>query len=186
MIYINLLPVRAAKKRESVRFQLTVAGLVIFLVAAVSMAFYLTARSEASSLAARISEGNEELGRLKSKIGELSRIKKQKRIVEEKLNIVRKLEAARTGPTRLLQRLTDAIPPKAWLRSVRDEGDAVILQGFAANDEVVAEFMRGLGRYREWATIDLDVVQRVTEPESGAEVVRFVLKIGKAKAGEVE
>jgi hypothetical protein len=39
MIRINLLPVRAAKKRESVRFQLTVAGLITFFVIALGMVF---------------------------------------------------------------------------------------------------------------------------------------------------
>jgi len=54
MIRINLLPVRAAKKKESIRFQLTVAGLATFLVAAVSIASYLVVGSEASSLNGQI------------------------------------------------------------------------------------------------------------------------------------
>ncbi|MBE9529609.1 MAG: fimbrial protein, partial [Proteobacteria bacterium] len=92
MIRINLLPVRAAKKKESVRFQYTVAGLVTFLALAASLAVYFTARSEASVVAGQISSGQQELTQLKKKIGELSKIKKQKKVVEEKLKIIKNLE----------------------------------------------------------------------------------------------
>jgi type IV pilus assembly protein PilN len=81
MIRINLLPVRAAKKRESVRFQLTVAGLITFFVIALGMVFYLISSSEANALKEDIANGEAELSVLKQKIGELSKIKEQKRIV---------------------------------------------------------------------------------------------------------
>jgi type IV pilus assembly protein PilN len=84
MIRINLLPVRAAKKRESVRFQLTVAGLITFFVIALGMVFYLISSSEANALKEDIANGEAELSVLKQKIGELSKIKEQKRIVAEK------------------------------------------------------------------------------------------------------
>jgi type IV pilus assembly protein PilN len=64
MIRINLLPVRAAKKKESIRFQLTVAALVTFLVFAVSMVAYLVVMSEASGLKDQISSGQQELDQL--------------------------------------------------------------------------------------------------------------------------
>jgi len=179
MIRINLLPVRAAKKKESVRFQLTVAGLVTFLVFIGSVGVYLTVRSQANSVAAEIENGNRELAELQKKIGELSKIKEQKRIVEEKLNIIKTLETARTGPTKLFKSIGDSIPERAWLASIKDEGGLITLKGYASDDEVVADFMRRLQRYRELGNVELDVAQRTVEKETEADVVGFTIRLEK-------
>jgi len=179
MIRINLLPVRAAKKKESVRFQLTVAGLVTALVVIVSLGIYFSERSQASSISAEIANGNQELAGLQKKIGELSKIKEQKRIVEEKLEIIRTLEAARTGPTKLFKAISESIPRLAWLVSIKDEGALITLKGFASNDEVVAEFMRRLQRFRALGNVELDVAQRTLEKETSADVVGFTIRLEK-------
>ena len=179
MIRINLLPVRAAKKKESVRFQLTIAGLVTFLVLAVSLAVYFTARGEASSLATDISRGNEELVQLKKKIGELSKIKAQKKIVEDKLAIIAELEAARTGPTELFLMIGEAIPEKAWLKSFGEHGGRVTLKGYAATDEVVAEFMRRLQKNKRLRRVELEIVKSEIERETKIEMVSFTIRIEK-------
>lgn len=179
MIRINLLPVRAAKKKESLRFQLTVAGLVTFLVFVVMMAVYISKRSEASNLDEDLSRGNIELEELKKKIGELDKIKEQKRIVEEKLNVIRSLEAAKTGPVNLFARVGGAIPATAWLSSIKDEGAMVVLKGFAADDEVVADFMRGLQKHKELGSVELEVAQRTIEKETGSDVVGFTIRLEK-------
>lgn len=184
MIRINLLPIRAAKKKESIRFQLTVAGLVTCLVIILVMGFYFTVRSEANSLREGIRSGNEEMEELKKKIGELSRIKEQKRIVEEKLAIVRNLEAGRTGPSKLFQMVSDSIPEKAWLASLKDEGFVITLKGFAATDEVVADFMRGLEKHKELGAVELEVAQRGIERETGAELVNFTIRLEKQRPPE--
>ena len=179
MIRINLLPVRAAKRKESVRFQLTVAGLVTFLALAASMAVYFTAGSEARALQAEISSGNEELASLKQKIGELSRIKEQKRVVEEKLKIIESLEAAKTGPTKLFRMINETIPERAWIRSMKDGDGIITLNGYAENEEVVAEFMRRLQKHRGQGEVELEVAQSVRDPETKAEVVSFIIRLGK-------
>jgi type IV pilus assembly protein PilN len=176
MIRINLLPVRAAKKKESIRFQLTVAALVIFLVFAASMAAYLVVMSEASGLKDQISSGQQELEQLKKKIGELSKIKEQKRIVEEKLRIIGELEANKTGPVKLFQRVSSSMPEKAWIKSLKEDGIVIIIEGFAADDEIVADVMRGLER-AGMGMVELDVAQRVVEKETGVEVVSFIIKV---------
>jgi type IV pilus assembly protein PilN len=181
MIRINLLPVRAAKKKERIRFQLTVAGLAIFLVVAVMAAIYITASSESKNIRADIGKGEAELAALKGKIGELSRIKEQKRIVEEKLTIIRNLDAARTGPTELFAKIAGAIPEKAWINSMQDLGYMVKLNGYAATDEVVAEFMRGLGKHRDLGRVELEIAQRMNDPVTNTDVVNFVIRLEKQR-----
>ncbi|OGP22351.1 MAG: hypothetical protein A2054_07295 [Deltaproteobacteria bacterium GWA2_55_10] len=181
MIRINLLPVRAAKKKESIRFQLTVAGLATFFVFAVSAAAFLIVRSEAGSISDQITSGNQELVELQKKVGELSKIKEQKKIVEEKLRIITQLEADRTGPAKLFRSIGTAIPARAWLKSIKDEESVIILEGYASDDEVVAEFMRGLERAAIGAAVELEVAQRLVEQESAMEVVNFIVRIEKRR-----
>src|SRR3989304_9433377 len=138
MIRINLLPVRAAKKKESIRFQLTVAGLVTFLVVAVSMAAYMVVRSEAAGLKEQRDSGQQEVEQLQKKIGELSKIKEQKRGGEEKLRIISELEANKTGPVKLFKRVSSAMPEKAWIKSLREDGIVISIEGLAAEGEVGA------------------------------------------------
>jgi len=178
MIRINLLPVRAAKKKESVRFQLTVAGLVIFFVIAVVSVFYWTVWSDAKDLHADIQKSEQELNSLKSKIGQLSKIKQQKKVVEDKLAIIKNLEAQRRGPVDLFRKLSESTPKKAWLKSLNDRGNLITLTGYAADDEVVAEFMRRLQR-QNLGAVELEVAQRTVETESKVEVVSFIIRLEK-------
>ncbi len=179
MIRINLLPVRAAKKKEFIRFQLTIAGLVTIFVISLSLAYFFIVRSEAGMLKDNIVSGQDELVQLKRKVGELSRIKQQKKVVEEKLRVINSLEAARTGPTTLFRIVSNAIPQKAWLSAFKDQGRVVTLNGYAYNDEVVAEYMRRLQRELKVGAVELDVVQRIKEKETGADVVKFVINLAK-------
>lgn len=181
MIRINLLPVRAAKKKETVKMQLTLAGIVTCVVFAVSIIVYLTVRSEASSLQDNISRGQLEIVDLKKKIGELSKIKEQKKIVEEKLAIINNLEAARTGPSKLFRAISGAIPERAWLASLKEDAVAITIKGYAVSDEVVADFMRGLQRHKELGRVELDVAQRSIERETNTELVNFSIRLEKER-----
>jgi len=179
MIRINLLPVRAAKKKEFIRFQLTIAALATIFVISLSMVYFFIVRGDAKMLNANLVRGQAELTQLKIKVGELSRIKQQKKVVEEKLRVINSLEADRTGPTTLFRTVSNAIPPKAWLSAVKDQGGIITINGYAYNDEVVAEYMRRLQRELKVGAVELDVLQRITERETGVDVVKFVINLAK-------
>ncbi|MFQ5353672.1 MAG: PilN domain-containing protein [Thermodesulfobacteriota bacterium] len=179
MIRINLLPVRAARKKEFIRFQMTIAALVTIFVVSISLAYFFTVRSEARMLKDDIARGEKELIQLRRKVGELSRIKQQKKVVEEKLRVINGLEAQRTGPVTVFRIVSNAIPKKAWLSAFKDQGAVVTLTGYAQNDEVVAEYMRRLQRVLKIGAVELKVVQRVVEPETGSDVVKFVINLEK-------
>ena len=181
MIRINLLPVRAAKKKESVRFQLTVAGLITFFIVALAGLLYINISSEASSLKDEIRQGEDELRELRKKIGELSKIKEQKKKLEDKLKIVRKLEAARGSPVKLLIRIIEAIPRKAWLYSLVERDRIVVLKGYAGTDDIVAEFMRNLQRYEEFGRVELEVLKKTRLEGLGRDLFEFVLRLERKK-----
>lgn len=177
MIRINLLPVRAAKRKESIRFQLTVAGLITLSVVVVSLAFYFKLGSDKVLLTQDIAAAENELEGLKKEIGELSRLREEERVIQGKLDVVRRLESARTGPVDLFTKISGAVPPRAWLKSISDGGKVVNLNGYAASDETVADFMRGLESYEEFAKVELVVAQRGKKETGGRDLVEFILQI---------
>ncbi|MFZ3071909.1 MAG: PilN domain-containing protein [Thermodesulfobacteriota bacterium] len=180
MIRINLLPVRAAKKKESARFQLTVSGLIIVLVVIILAGVFVKFKSDVSSLKDNIAAGNKELAELQIKVGELAKLQDEKRIVQGKLDVVRQLEKARSGPVNLFDMIADAVPEKAWLNSIAENGALIAVTGNAMNDEVLADFMRRLEAYKDKGVgrVELIVARRIKSPVAGGiEVVDFSLNI---------
>ncbi len=177
MIRINLLPVRAAKKRESLRFQLTVGGLIIFLVFILSAGITFRLSSDVSLMREDLASSQKELTQLKRKVGELSKIKDQKRILQSKLDVVRRLEAARKGPTQLFAKISSAIPERAWLSSMKDQGRIITLSGVASSEEDIAAFMRGLQAFEDFTRVDLVVAETTKNQTEGRNFMSFTIQV---------
>jgi type IV pilus assembly protein PilN len=182
MIRINLLPVRAAKKKESARMQVTIAVLITLFVAAISLLVYSRFAGELAQIKNDIATAESELNALKARVGELAKLKDQKRVLEDKLKIVRELESARSGPVRTFTKISESVPEKAWIETFEEKGRSLTIQGFAAYDDVIADFMRRL-KANGFSPVELEVAQRDTKRGNGMELVSFTLKIEKPKSG---
>jgi type IV pilus assembly protein PilN len=71
MIKINLLPVRAAKKKETAVQQASIFGGGVVLVCLITLTFYLIVRMQISNTKDEITTANNVLAELKKKIGSL-------------------------------------------------------------------------------------------------------------------
>jgi type IV pilus assembly protein PilN len=78
MIRINLLPVRAAKKREFGRQQIVLLGLLLVLVGIGNYFWYSKVDSELSGLDHRIATTRADIAQLEKTIGEVKSIKEDK------------------------------------------------------------------------------------------------------------
>src|SRR2546428_12228793 len=129
MIRINLLPVRAAKKREFGRQQLILLGLI--LVGAV-VGNYLWFKAEADSEAAlrsRIVSTKAEIAQLEKTIGEVKSITQDKKALEDKLKILDTLKKGRTGPVKVMDELATIIPTRVWMSENAEKSGNVALYG---------------------------------------------------------
>ncbi|MEE8575558.1 MAG: PilN domain-containing protein [Thermodesulfobacteriota bacterium] len=181
MIRINLLPVRAAKKKESVRIQLTIAGLSVVFIAAASFLFYNSYVNDVKAVENEIENVESELRILKSKVGELTKLRGQKRVLEDKLKVVKQLEAARSGPVDMFTAISKSIPKKAWISKFHSGNGKIKIDGLAAYSDVLAEFMRGLER-NGFGPVELVVAKRAKKvKEDGRETVSFTLNLSEHK-----
>ncbi len=141
MIRINLLPVRAAKKKEAIQRHLALFAIGLVLVLGASLVMY---KMKANTLAGIEQKNNAleaEIANLKKIIGEVEAYKKQEVLLEKKLEVIRNLKANKVGPVHMLDQLATRIPEKLWLSTLAESNKKVTLKGVSINNEVIATFM---------------------------------------------
>lgn len=144
MIHINLLPVRQEKKREVGRQFLVVVGGALFLGLLGNWLWYDSLASDEKKNAQRMANTQARIAELEKVIGEVNNINARKKDVQGKLAILADLRKQRSGPVRMLDALSTAIPKKVWLTGFDEKATAVRMTGRATSHEDVAEFMRAL------------------------------------------
>lgn len=145
MIRINLLPVRAVKKREMGRQILALFALVLLGAGVGNFYWYDGRAEERDRNQAGITQTKAKIAELEKVIGEVKNINERKTDVEKKLAVLGDLRKGRSGPVRMLDALANATPKKLWLKSFDEESGKVKLTGSAVSHDEVAEYMRGLG-----------------------------------------
>lgn len=156
MITINLLPVRAARKKENVRRQVSVFFLGIIFTLCVIVYITISMNSKISEINRNIETTQAELKRYEAKAKEASKIRKELKKLEEKMDIIVKLEANRMGPVRFMAALTDlVIADKMWLTSLTESKGNMKLAGMATDNNTIADFMTNLEGSRYFSSVDL-------------------------------
>jgi len=173
MIRINLLPVRVSKKRVAGRQQL-------FLMLAVAVLGvilnWLWAGSRAADLASReakLKRTRDDIAQLERIIGEVKNIKAQQAALKEKLDVLEKLKAGRSGPVKLLDQLAQIIPKRLELKKMEEKGGIVTFDGSAATIDDVSAFMSALKATPYFTDIELKKTTAATH--GGFRVVEFLV-----------
>lgn len=144
MVRINLLPVRAAKKRELGQQTVILFGVVILGVGIANYLWYAQRADKNAELVRRVQNTQAEIRNLEKVIGEVQNITRDKKSLEDKLRILETLKRGRTGPVRLLDAVGVTVPKRVWLTSMAEVGGTMTFEGLAISHEDLAELMRGL------------------------------------------
>jgi type IV pilus assembly protein PilN len=86
-----------------------------------------------------------EIEKLKKEIGKVDEIKKRTKEVQEKLKVLEELKRGRSGPVKLLDALSMAMPKNCTLKEFDEKTNQVKITGLASSHDDVAEMMRALG-----------------------------------------
>lgn len=162
MIKINLLPVRAAKKKETAVQQIIIFCMVIAIVAAAVLALYAVKRVQVTDTKNEITSANNKINELKAKIGKLEELKTLKEQVKKKLDVLTQLRKNKTGPAQRLATLSDATPDQLWLTGYSENGMDIKISGVAYTEELIAQYMRALEASADYMSVEL-VVSEQTE-----------------------
>jgi type IV pilus assembly protein PilN len=146
MIRINLLP---TKKRKAKRiaippvFTLAVPGAAILVALGAVFYWYLLDR-EVTDLKEETGRLQVRLAELKEKIKEVDRYEKDKKDLEEKVNLIRRLEKHQTIPVHVLDEVSRRVPDRVWLHLFTEAKGAVSIEGYAFSNSDIVTFVNNL------------------------------------------
>jgi type IV pilus assembly protein PilN len=161
MIRINLLPVRALKKKESMRQTISILALSLGLVVLVILFFHLSLANKINQVETQIASYNEEIRKLKIDTKDVEKFKAERDDLQRRLNVIYTLQRAKTGPVRVLDDLVTAVPDKLWLTAVREKGGKMEIKGMALDNPTIAKFMTNLEKSGVVKNVELVVSQQV-------------------------
>jgi type IV pilus assembly protein PilN len=142
MIRINLLPFRAARKKENIRRQVSIFLLSLILVFSILFVVNYGLGFMISNLKADIEKANAELEKYNEINKEIARIKKTLENLQKKMDVINRLELNRHAPVRLLDTLTQMVVPKRmWFTRLEEKDTTVKIDGIALDNKTVADFM---------------------------------------------
>jgi type IV pilus assembly protein PilN len=173
MIRINLLPVRVSKKKVAGRQQLLLFALVVVLGIIVNWLWSSSRAGELAAKEAKLKRTRDDIAQLERIIGEVKDIKAQQAALKEKLDVLEKLKAGRSGPVKLLDQLAQIIPKRLELKKMDEKAGQVTFDGFAATIDDVSTFMSALKGTPYFSKVELKKTTAVTK--SGYRVVDFVV-----------
>jgi type IV pilus assembly protein PilN len=160
MIRINLLPVRAAKKREFGRQQIVLLALILVLAAIGNYFWYSKVDGELAGLDQQIARTRAEIAQLEKTIGEVKSIKEDKKALEDKLKILDSLKKGRTGPVKVMDDLASIIPPKVWILDYSEQGGAVTMTGRASAYEDLSSFSKKLKESKHFNSVNIKTARQ--------------------------
>jgi type IV pilus assembly protein PilN len=161
MIRINLLPIRAAKKKETAIQQLVIFGVVAVIVALVVLSLYGLKYVQVNAAKSDIETANNQIKLLKTKIGKLEELKALKEQVKKKLDVLSQLRKNKTGPAQRLASLSDLAPEKLWLTNYTESGQDVKISGIAYTEDLIAQFMKSLESSSDFMAVELVVSEQI-------------------------
>ncbi|NTV49693.1 MAG: fimbrial protein [Geobacteraceae bacterium] len=180
MIKINLLPIRAAKKKETAIQQLIIAGIVIVLVALIVTSLYAVKRVQVTAAKDDITEANRKISELKTKIGKLEELKTLKEQVKKKLDVLAQLRKNKTGPAQRLASLSDLTPGQLWLTNYTESAQDVKISGVAFTEELISQFMRALEASSDFMAVELVVSEQTVVADTKLKKFDITMKLESA------
>jgi type IV pilus assembly protein PilN len=182
MIKINLLPVRAAKKKETAIQQIVIASVTVVVVAVIVTSLYVVKRVQVATTKDDITSANKKIEELKTKIGKLEELKTLKEQVKKKLDVLAQLRKNKSGPAQRLASLSDLTPDQLWLTAYSESDQNIKLSGNAMTEELIAQFMKSLEASNDFMGVEL-IVSEQTEI-AGTKLKKFDLSM-KLKSAAV-
>jgi type IV pilus assembly protein PilN len=187
MIRINLLPFRAARKKENIRRQASIfmLSLVFLLIVLFYHNFSLT--SKVDGLNTKIKQTKEELAKYNKINEEIAEIKKKLDNLNKKMAVMKTLEANRFEPTRLLDVMTQVVVPKRmWFTRLESTGEKVRIDGIALDNKTVADFMVRLEDCGMFKDVDLKTLKSTSAKGKAQNLKSFVITCTKKPLTEPE
>lgn len=166
MIHINLLPTKAAQKKETVIFQLGIGAAIVVVALLYAFMVNRSVQKKIDNEQQTINELNAQIKQLDTVIKQVENFKTKKRDLNRKIDTIKKLNDQRSGPVKLLEDFTYVVPRRAWVTTFRENGKQLTLEGTALDGPTVADFVDNLRSSKFFHSVQLI---QVTQKSGGAQ-----------------
>ncbi|RLB81484.1 MAG: pilus assembly protein PilN [Deltaproteobacteria bacterium] len=161
MIRINLLPYRAARSKENIRKQISIFLLSFVLLIGVLVVFNSILGSKEEKLSSKLVNVKKEVAIYKEEARQVEKIKKMLELLNKQIGVVNQLKEYREKPPKLLAKMTEmVIPGRMQLTRLIYDDANLTLNGFALDNETVADFMLRLERSGLFSSVVLASLQQ--------------------------
>lgn len=189
MIKINLLPHREEKRKQLKKdfYSLLALAAIIGALIVVAVGAYYAAQISAQN--DRNNFIKTENAKLDEKIKEVASLKQEIDGLKARQQAVEDLQGDRNQPVYLLDELTKLTPEGVYVRNLKQDGQRVILIGYAQSNERVSEFLRNLGNKSPWMNKpDLVEIKSagIGQGRDAKKVFDFTVNVGIKRPRELE
>lgn len=144
MARINLLPWRQEERaRKNKEFNVLAGAAAALSILAVLIALTFLNRDLSNQQAAN-DKITQENTRLEGVIKEIEGLEQQKADMVARMKVIQDLQGRRSVPVRVWDDIVRAVPSSMYLVGMKRESNTITFTGFAANPNVVSEFIRNL------------------------------------------
>ena len=193
MIRINLLPIGRRPVEEKIRKEISVFFLLTFFSLVIMAYFHVGHTREIKRITNEKMNLEKDIRRYQDRQKQLDNLKKQEKMIKQKLEVIDRLMENRDLPVRILDQLAVRIPSdKMWIKNLTQKGNILTLTGVARGNETIAQFMESLAKspYIDPNGVDLNQSRQVSI--QGYKLKNFNLtariivpkKVKEAEAGE--
>ncbi|PIE67167.1 MAG: hypothetical protein CSA23_05280 [Deltaproteobacteria bacterium] len=180
MIRINLLPFRAARKKENIRRQVSIFFLSLVLVLIIAFWFNFVLSGKVNTMNRQIKETKAQLDKYNKINKEIADIKKKLEILSKKIEVIQSLELTRKVPVELLDDMSKLLVEKRmWLTSLSEKSGTIKVSGIALDNPTIAEYMTRIQNSKKYLNVKLLTINQEKSIE-GLELKKFSISFKKA------
>jgi type IV pilus assembly protein PilN len=189
MIRINLLPHREARRKErkaafiAMLLLSVVVGGVVVLAGGGYIANNIANQNQRNAFITA------ENAKLDSQIKEIATLRQEIDALIARQQAVEDLQSDRNQPVYLMDELVKQVPEGVYLKSFKQAGQRVVLNGYAQSNERVSELLRNLGNNSPWLERpDLVEIRAagVGQGKDAKKIFDFIVNVGIKRPREKE
>lgn len=167
MIRINLAPTPTKRSGgfsvPSFNLGMLFGGLALVLVLLLG-GWWWSLSAEINLLNTEIAENKKQLEQLKVAIAEGQRLRRDKEMLERRVNAIELVARRQTRPVYLLDSFLDTVPKDLWLTRMEEKGTQLKFAGSAYSATVLSNFMANLKATGKFKDVDIvDAKQDLTK-----------------------
>ena len=161
MIRINLLPFRAARKKENIRRQVSIFILSVIFITFALVYYSMNQNSKIHKLDKKLEDIKKEVAKYKIISKEIKDIKAKLATLNKKTDVIKNLELNRKEPIHLLDMMTSVvIPNRIWFTHFQAKEKNTDIEGIALDNKTVADFMTRLEKSGLFANVNLKTLKQ--------------------------